>query len=173
MSSLSTTIEAEIRADQSAVFDYAVPIDLTTIFTGYGPLPAVTGTQDQTGEWNATGRTRTVQLSDGSSAQELITQYQHPCYFSYTVSGFTGTLRFLTTSAHGEWWFRSVASDRTNIKWRYAFNARSVFAVPVLLFIVKILWRGYMRKALLHAQEQMERTKPPTRLNQKEYSQHT
>jgi hypothetical protein len=156
VNSLSTTIEAEFRADRSAVFDHIVPIDLTTIFTGYGPLPAVTGTRDQTGEWNATGQTRSVQLSDGSSAQEQITQYVHPSNFSYTVSGFTGMLRFLTTSAYGEWWFRSDASDRTNIKWRYSFNARSVFAVPVLLIIVKVLWRGYMRKALLQAQKQME-----------------
>jgi Polyketide cyclase / dehydrase and lipid transport len=157
MSSLSTTIEAEVNADQSSAFEYIVPIDLTSIFTGYGPLPAVTGSRDQTGAWDAVGQTRTVQFSDGSSAQEMLTQYEAPRYFSYTLSGFTGTLRLLSTSANGEWWFNRVGLGRTHIKWRYAFNARSVFAIPLLSFIVKVLWRGYMLKALLQAQKQLER----------------
>ena len=156
MSSLSAIVEVEVKANQSAAFEHIVPIDLTSIFTGYGPLPAVTGIQNQVGAWDAVGQTRTVHLSDGSSAQELLTKYEHPHYFSYTVSGFTGTLRFLTTSANGEWWFGGAASGRTHIKWRYAFNARSVFAVPVLWFIANVLWRGYMRKALLRAQEHVE-----------------
>jgi hypothetical protein len=154
--SLSATIEAEVSANRSAAFEHIVPTDLTAIFTGYGPLPAVISIENQTGAWDTAGQTRTVHLSDGSSAQELLTRYEHPCYFSYTVSGFTGALRFLTTSAHGEWWFSDVASERTQIKWRYAFNARSVLAVPVLFFIVKLLWRRYMRKALLHTRQQLE-----------------
>lgn len=156
MSSISATIEMEVNADRTEAFEHIVPIDLTTIFTGYGPLPAVTATQNQTGAWDATGQTRTVQLSDCSSAQESLTGYEHPRYFSYTLGGFTGVLRFLTTSAHGEWWFDGVAAGRTDIKWRYVFNARSVFAVPVLLFVVKVLWRSYMRKALLLTRQQIE-----------------
>ena len=156
MSSLSATVEAVVKADQSAAFGHIVPIDLTSVFTGYGPLPAVTGVRNQTGPWDAAGQTRTVELSDGSSAQELLTGYEHPSHFSYTVSGFTGTLRFLTSRAHGEWWFNSVGSGRTHITWRYTFDARSVFLVPVLLFITKVLWRGYMRKALWLTQVQVE-----------------
>ena len=157
MSSFSATVEATVRADQTAAFEHIVPIDLKSIFTGYGPLPAVTGTQNQVGAWDATGQTRTVHLSDGSSAQELLTKYEHSNYFSYTVSGFTGALRFLTTSANGEWWFSRAASGQTHIKWRYAFNARSVFAVPILWFIATVLWRNYMRKALRLSQIQVER----------------
>jgi len=157
MGALSATVETDINANQSAAFEHIVPIDLVSIFTGYGPLPAVTGTQDQTGAWDTAGQTRTVLLSDGSSAQELLTRYDHPRYFSYTVSGFTGVLRWLTTSANGEWWFNGDASSgRTQIKWRYAFNKRSVLAAPVLWLVANLLWRSYMNKALALAKLQVE-----------------
>ena len=157
MTSLSAIVSSEVTAAQAAAFTHIVPISLPSIFTGYGPLPAVTGTSNQTGGWDAAGQTRTVHLSDGSSAQELLTKYEHPSYFSYTVSGFTGALRFLTTSANGEWWFSQGASGQTHIKWHYAFNARSFLAVPVLWFIATVLWRGYMRKALSLSVQQIQR----------------
>jgi Polyketide cyclase / dehydrase and lipid transport len=157
MSSFCATVQTEIAAQQAAVFDHIVPIDLTSIFTGYGPLPAVTGVQNQTGGWDVAGQTRTVTLSDGSSARELLTKYDYPHYFSYTVSDFSGVLRFLTISANGEWWFETnPSSGATDIKWSYAFNARSLFAAPILWLITNVLWRGYMRKALMLGKSQIE-----------------
>jgi len=156
LSSLSAIVETTVKADQAKTFEHIVPIDLKTIFTGYGLLPAVIGTQNQVGAWDAAGQTRTVNLSDGSSAQELLTKYEYPNYFSYTVSGFTGVLRFLTTSANGQWWFSRTTSGQTLVKWQYAFNARSVWSVPILWFIATFLWRNYMCKALLLSQTQVE-----------------
>lgn len=158
MGPFSATVETEIAAPQAAVFDYIVPIDLNLIFTGYGPLPAVIGVQNQTGRWDAAGQTRTVILSDASTAHELLTKYEHPHYFSYTVSEFSGVLRFLTKSANGEWWFKTNPSSNTTlIKWSYAFNTRSLFAAPLLWLITNFLWRGYMHKALMLSKSQIER----------------
>ncbi|MFC1976590.1 SRPBCC family protein [Chloroflexota bacterium] len=148
MATLATTVSTEVNADQIKTFEYIVPIELTSIFTGYGVLPAVTRTQDQVGAWDAAGQTRTVHLSDGSTAKEVLTEHTYPEYFSYTVSDFTGSLRFLTTSAKGEWWFEPLPLSKTHVTWRYAFNSRSVLSVPALWFIAKVLWRGYMKKAL-------------------------
>jgi hypothetical protein len=147
MSLTSATVTTEVAVSQINTFEYTMPVDLASIFTGYGPLPAVIGTKDQTGAWDGAGQTRTVLLSDGSSAQEMLTKYEHPHYFSYTVSDFTGILGSFTSSANGEWWFSSTPSGQTHIKWRYVFNARSLFAIPVL-WVITSLWRGYMRKAL-------------------------
>jgi hypothetical protein len=155
--SLAATVEVTMKADQTAAFEHIVPIDLKSIFTGYGPLPAVISTQNQVGGWDAAGQTRTVHLSDGSLARELLTQYEHPDYFSYTVSGFTGVLGLLATSANGEWWFSRTASGQTHVKWRYAFSARSMLAVPILWFVATVLWRNYMRKALRLSRIQVER----------------
>lgn len=65
MSALATTVSAEVNANQVSAFEHIVPIDLSSIFTGYGPLPAVTKTKNQIGGWDAVGQTRTVHLSDG------------------------------------------------------------------------------------------------------------
>jgi hypothetical protein len=105
MSLLSATVKTTVIANQADAFEHIVPIDLSSMFKGYGPLPSVTGIKNQVGDWDASGQTRTVHLSDNSSVQERLTKYEHPQYFSYTVSGFTGVLGFLTTSANREWWF--------------------------------------------------------------------
>ena len=123
--------------------------------------PAVTSTRDQTGDWDAPGQTRTVCLSDGSTAKEHLTAYDYPTYFSYTVSDFTGSLRFVTTGANGEWWFAAnPAIGGTDVKWRYAFKPRVSLAAPFLSFIAKVLWRGYMRKAIGLCKSEFEAHKP-------------
>ena len=88
--------------------------------------------------------------------KEKLTEYKAPHYFSYTVSGFTGVFRFFTTSANGEWWFEPVSENKTRIKWRYTYNARNVVTIPLLWFIVKVLWRGYMQKSLSMTKRQVE-----------------
>jgi Polyketide cyclase / dehydrase and lipid transport len=160
MNLLSATITTTVRANPSAAFAHIVPIDLTSIFKGFGPLPSVTGIQNQVGNWDAAGQTRTVHLSDRSSAQERLTKYEYPHYFSYTVSDFTNSLRFLTTSANGEWWFSASSAGQTTIQWRYAFNARSSLAVPVLWFVTHLLWRHYMQRALQLSKVQIEQHSP-------------
>ncbi len=159
MNSVTTRLFTKVGVDQSTVFRINVPIDLESIFTGYGPLPAVIGTENQTGAWDGAGQCRTVLLSDGSSAQETLTKYEYPHYFSYRVSDFTGTLRLLAAAAEGEWWFRKIPADTTEIEWRYTFKSRSFWALPILWVITKVLWRGYMKKALGLLQVKLENHK--------------
>jgi hypothetical protein len=47
VSLLSTVVIADVAANQVNTFEHIVPIDLSSIFRGYGPLPAVTATQNQ------------------------------------------------------------------------------------------------------------------------------
>jgi hypothetical protein len=44
MRSTVATVQRIIEASTEDAFKHIVPIDLTSIFTGYGPLPAVTET---------------------------------------------------------------------------------------------------------------------------------
>jgi hypothetical protein len=156
MSLLSATVKTTVAANQVDTFEHIVPIDLTSIFKGYGLLPSVTGIENQVGDWDASGQTRTVHLSDHSSVQERLTEYEHPQYFSYTVSGFTGVLGFLTTSANGEWWFNDNSSGQTTIEWRYTFNAQSILTVPILWLITHLLWRNYMNQAIQRSKALIE-----------------
>lgn len=153
---LSTTVSMEIDATQIEAFEHIVPIDLPSIFTGYGPLPAVTDVQTPVAYWHTAGQKRTVYLSDGSSMQETLNECLHPDYFSYTVSGFSNVLGLLTTSAQGAWWFKSQSQDNTHVRWQYAFTSRTIMAVPLLWCITQLLWGGYMNNALSLAKQQLE-----------------
>jgi len=157
MNPFAATIHTHIKATPALAFQHIAPIDPRALFTGYGPLPAVIGTRDQTGAWDTPGQTRTVALSDGSVAEETLEHYHPAQYFSYTVSGFTGALRWLATGANGAWWFDPQAGGtQTTVRWRHAFDARSKWAAPVLWLLAHVLWRGYMRKALRLAKTQIE-----------------
>lgn len=147
-----TTVETNIRR----AFETIVPINLTTIFTGYKFFPAVIGTRDVTGDWDAAGQTRIVCLSDGSEAQEQLASYHPTESFSYKISGFTGSLKYLAKSAEGEWWFEKVSENSTHVKWRYAFNPVSIFTLPILWIVAKIFWVGYMTNALAICKRQSE-----------------
>jgi hypothetical protein len=159
LKTISSVVSIEVSVNITAAFSHVVPIDLRSIFKGYGLfLPAVIGVQAQTGDWDAIGQTRTVHLSDGSSAKELLSQYQEPDYFAYVVSDFSGILGFLITSAVGEWWFESYSSSHnsTLIRWNYTFIPKSLLAVPILWIVNKFLWAGYMRSVISQVKSQLD-----------------
>jgi hypothetical protein len=157
MKSASTTVETTIEATREKTFLHIVPIDLTSIFTGYGPLPSVTGTLNATGPWDAEDQRRTVVFSDGSSAQEHLTSYEYPNCFAYRITGFTGVMRLLVSEARGEWWFEKVPGRTgTSVRWRYEFISRSAILRPLVSLFTRSLWRGYMSKALRLSKAQLE-----------------
>jgi hypothetical protein len=141
---LSTTVSRHIPEPRDALFARFIPIRLEDILHRYGPIPAVTHTSDQTGPWDQVGSRRTVHLEDGSTAQEQVTRCQPPHTFGYTVSGFTNPIRFLAREARGLWTFR----EDGEVRWTYTFVARSPVHAVLLAPIVRIAWRGFMRRAL-------------------------
>lgn len=145
----ATTVETDIHH----TFDTIVPIDLTKIFQGHVFLPAVIDTKNVTGAWDAAGQSRTVCLSDGSEAQEKLIAYNAPKTFSYEITDFTGSLKYLAKSAEGQWWFEEKSGNVTYVKWRYAFIPVSIFTWLILWVIAKVFWAGYMKKALVICKE--------------------
>lgn len=141
---VSTTVSRRIDEPRDALWARFIPVKLEDILGKYGPVPAVTGTSGQTGPWDVVGSSRTVHLSDGSSASERVTRVQAPQAFGYTVSGFTNPVRFLAREARGVW----VFAEDGEVRWTYTFVARSVPAALVLAPVVRFAWRGFMRRAL-------------------------
>lgn len=135
----SVTLEATAKADLATTFATIVPIDVPSIMPDYGPLPAVIGVEAQSGDWNAIGQTRIVKLADETSAREEITHYEAPHRFGYTVSDWSGALRFLAREARSEWRFSEVAGQ-TRVTWSYRFTPRSVWAALPLMLVVQLLW---------------------------------
>jgi hypothetical protein len=161
LKTISSLVSAEVCINVVDTFCHVVPIDLSSIFTGYGLLPAVIGIEAQTGNWDTIGQTRTVNLSDGRFAKELLTQYQKPDYFSYLVSDFSGILGLLITSAIGEWWFESsnLSPNSTLIRWRYTFIPKSLIAIPILWIVNEFLWTGYMRSVMSNVKLDLDRNR--------------
>ena len=149
-------VAATASAPLDRTFKTIVPIDLPTIMPGYGPLPAVTGVENQSGAWNAVGQTRTVRLADDTTAREEITFYEAPTRFGYNVSDWSGALKFLAHGAKSEWHFHEISAHQTRVSWSYAFTPRSPWLLLPLLLIVQLLWRGAMKQALRECVRQAE-----------------
>lgn len=144
-------IQITIEAPRERAFDFIAQLDLPQVFRGFGPLPAILGIEHQNGDWNVVGQVRNPLFSDGSTAMEKLTSCDSPQRFGYTVSDFSGPLRFLVTRAECGWRFDSktggATRGATRVKWEYVFFARSVIAVPAL-WVVVALWRLYMKQVL-------------------------
>jgi hypothetical protein len=145
---ITVPVEGTAPAGLEDAFDALMPIDLSRIFRGYGPLPAVVATVDQTGEWDHVGVSRVVKLSDGNQVNERITALERPSYFAYRVGPFdSGPLRHLIVDAHGEWRFTERGPTSTAIRWTYTFRPRR-FAAPVVRLVVAPMWRAYAKRVL-------------------------
>jgi hypothetical protein len=151
---IAVTTKLQTQLAVEPAFKAIVPIDLTKIFRGLGPLPAVVGTRGQTGLWDHVGARRVVELGDGSEASERLTAYHPPSHFAYRVSDFTGPLRQLITHAEGAWWFEDTPQG-TEITWTYFFHPRRARTL-VVRGVLAPMWRVYQQRALRDAIEAAE-----------------
>lgn len=150
------TVETFCQAPPAHVFAVIVPIDLPLIFTGWGPLPGVRGVRGQTGPWNASGRTRRVDLTDGSTATEQLTEYTPPHGFAYELTDLTGMLALLVTRVRGEWTY-SPDGPGSVVRWTYSFFPRPGRGILVRSAVVP-LWRRYATATLARAVRVVEET---------------
>jgi len=148
MPHVATTVSVRVAAAREPLFDWFIPIELPRILTGFGPVPAVVATSEQSGPWDVPGSRRTVHLADGSTAHERVTSCERPAGFGYTVDGFSGPVRHLAREGRGAWTFTAAGAAETDVRWTYTFEARSRAAALVLTPVVKLAWRGFMRRAL-------------------------
>jgi len=155
MTIFTTTVTATVATDLPTTFRHLTGMDVPAVFRGAGPLPAVTAVRQQTGDWDAVGQTRTIVLSDHSTACETLDNYQFPHTFGYTVTGYTSVLRLLVTKGVATWHCTSTPNG-TLISWQYAYHARSVLAVPLLWLLMVLFWKKYMRAAVNILQIQLQ-----------------
>jgi hypothetical protein len=156
---VSITRQAVIAGTPEAVFSFISAEDvLPKVLTGYGPLPAVVKTSENTGPWTIAGSARLIHLADGSTVREQVTQYEPSNRFAYRVWDFGNPLiRSLSTGARGEWTF-SPAPGGTLVTWTYTFTAKNAVTAVPLSGITQILWRGYMDVCLENSQRAMAKT---------------
>jgi hypothetical protein len=145
-----------IPVSQDDAFNRTAPIPLPTLFRRwYGPIPPIKAVHDQTGEWDAVGKSRTVQLTGGGSMREQLTSYDAPRSFGYTLSEVKGPLAPLVDHVDGMWSFEPAGTG-TKVTWRWTIHPRSAFAAPLLPVFGK-LWLGYARQSLEELSHQLVR----------------
>jgi Polyketide cyclase / dehydrase and lipid transport len=146
---ISITRKIVIASKPEVVFNFVAAEDvLPKVLTGYGPLPAVVKTSENTGPWTVPGSARRVHLADKSVLREQLTHYQPAKYFAYRVFDFGHPLlRTLATEGKGEWTFTEVP-EGTLVTWTYTFTAKNALTAIPMSGITQVLWRGYMNVCL-------------------------
>jgi Polyketide cyclase / dehydrase and lipid transport len=140
------TVQRRLALPPGTAFEVIVPIDLSLIFKGYGPFPGVRGTSNQTGAWDHVGASRNPELSDGSTANERLTEYTRGHSFAYELTDLTNPLGHVVHGMRGEWTF-APDGDGTLIRWSYEFKPKAGMG-PLIRFGLAPLWRRYMERVL-------------------------
>jgi hypothetical protein len=155
---VSITRTALIAGTPDKVFAFIAAEDvLPKVLTGYGPLPAVVRTSENTGPWDTPGSARLIHLADGSTVREQVTEYAAPNRFAYRVWEFGNpVIKALAIQARGEWTFEAVP-EGTKVIWTYTFTAKNGLAAVPLSGITQMLWRGYMDVCLEISQQQFSK----------------
>jgi len=110
-SGITAEVAGCVAGPPELVYELFRDMDVTTILTGFGPLPAVRSVTNPTGRWDQPGHERTLRLADGSSLRERMTVVDAPRSFSYELDRITGPLRHLVRVFSGRWSFEPEPGD--------------------------------------------------------------
>ncbi|GLP78438.1 hypothetical protein TUM20983_55480 [Mycobacterium antarcticum] len=148
------TVQQRSRLAPADSMSLIAPIELSRVFLPVSPFPGVAGVANQTEAWDHPGPTRNPQFTDGSQANEQMTEYTAGTSFAYQLTGFTNMLSKLAVGVRGEWTF-TPDGNGTLIRWSYEFKPlpgrRWIIARPF-----KPLWRRYMAAALARSVDTSE-----------------
>jgi hypothetical protein len=161
MAKVATTVIESIAVPREALYAWLIPgvflSELDTVLRDEAGLPGVTRTTGTTGPWDRAGSTRIVHLSDATFCRETVRVATAPDYFAYRLTEFSSRLiRMLVREANGQWWFTDEGPG-TRAKWTYTAEARSIFVMPMLVPVIRILWNRYMRTAMNHIKARAEK----------------
>ncbi|MCA8895079.1 MAG: SRPBCC family protein [Parvularculaceae bacterium] len=156
-SPVTTAAAITVNAPIDRVFDAACGCDVPAIIKGHGALPGVLKIEEHEAPWSEPGQKRLVWLTDGSSVREELIAFSKGRSFAYRVTSFTGPFAALVSEGKGEWNFSATGPSATHIDWTYSFTPKSIFTKPAVLFIVNVLWPGYIRAALQRLKQDIEK----------------
>jgi len=140
------TVEAVAQASTLRSWNIALQTPPTAFYPEFGPLPAVVGVHGQPAQWDVAGYRRTLELSDGGSVVETITESDPGVFFGYDLSAFRKLFGRLVSGARAEWTF-SAEGATTRIRWSYTFHPLAGRGL-VVRAIVALFWAPYMRRVL-------------------------
>ncbi len=145
-----TGVRIAVQADSSLpparVQELIASIDLPAVFHRWGPFPAVTAVEGQTGPWDRPGRSRRIHFSDGGSAVETLVEYTAAAGFAYELLGFTDVFGRMVDGVRGEWTFTPDGTG-SRVRWSWTLMPRGA-ARPLLAGVVAPLVRRPMQRVI-------------------------
>lgn len=121
---IARTERIVIARPPHALHDWMSSVPLEAQLPATPRLPGVVGTTLLTKTWGEVGSRRIVHLSDGAQATEQILQLEPGERFRYVVWDYTTPAARPIAYAIGEFRFRPVDGERTELIWTYAFRLR-------------------------------------------------
>jgi hypothetical protein len=161
MAKVATSVTSTIAVPRRAFYAWLIRgvfyNQLETVLRDEAGLPGVTRTTGTTGPWDVAGSTRIVHLSDGTTCRETVKTATAPDYFAYRLTDFSSRMvGRLVSEATGQWWFTDDGAG-THAKWTYTAESRSIFGLPILFFVIRILWHRYMTSAMKQIKSRAEK----------------
>ena len=147
MNNISTTLTRTSERPPDVVYPALIHCDAVRVFRPVGALPGVAAVQLDNDRWGHQGDTRTITLTDGSTAREALTAVAAPDSFTYTVSAYTSVLRMVVSRGESTFTCRPTATGDTLITWTYAYTPRSALVRPLVWLVRVLLWERYMTAA--------------------------
>jgi hypothetical protein len=145
---VTTVATADTRASAATVFDVANDIDdIAEAFVSFGPIPGVARGEVIGGGPLAEGKTRRLQLTDGSMVEEDMLLFDRPRAFSYTLRGIGKPFGLLVRQGKAHWMLTESAAG-THVHWQYNFELTSALAWPVAGPLLHLLFNAWMRRCL-------------------------
>jgi hypothetical protein len=146
---VSGSAQIVVETTPEELFNWFTELDISRVLNGYGPLPGVDQTVDQSGPWTMPGQTRRLRMTRNISALQTIMICQPPTFFAYRVTEFTHVLDFLAHGAEARWWFDRHGLNATRLTWTYTFWPRSIAGKLSLFPVVKTIWTWYMQRTIV------------------------
>ena len=152
---ISTTVSTTYPANAAKAYEAISRdgADLTKIMKGYGMISGVSGVKMLTnGEWGKPDAKRIVYMEDGNSAIDHILEVNKPHFFSYEIIQLTSVFKYLIKRVCGQWNFDEEGSN-TKVSWTYSLEPKSIFFVPLLYVISKLMIRPFLQNTLRRIRE--------------------
>ena len=124
-------------------------MNLTEVSKPWGLIPGVVDIRDTDPGFPGPGLSRVFVNSDGSTAVETMVRFEEPRLIEYTITDLSNMFRFITSGAEASFALAPIDDDATEVTWTYTWQARGIWAWPLLWLTSNLGFRRYMA-AMLH-----------------------
>jgi len=138
--------------------------DLTKVHTGFGPLPAVTGTTNDE-NWGKVGAiknilaARSLTFCGGEVSTDKIVERIENEYWKLQVGNFK-TWMFQIWQFTVEWATKELGPNLIQIRYSYTVHANGVLLIPFQWLFAKLFFKRYMRQVLENVRKMAEGDEP-------------